>query len=173
MEMEEAKFDIFPNPHRGHPRPQSEARVRYYKPRRDAGTRTRRYAARSAQEKTGSNFKARMVFQATICGGFLALLLFFNIIDTGFTNAVTGWIEQSISFDMLAEEGGVVGWVNSLLGIFENDEQAAPAHYEVYMPYTGAGIENPAEAASDFSRIDESILREINSRVDIYYENNR
>ena len=168
MRPEEAKHEIFASalPQRNYQRGRTEARVRYYKP---AASRT----SRAMPEKTSrTNFKARLVFQATICGGFLALLLFFNIIDTNFTNAVTGWIDRNISYDMLAEEGGVGGRINNLLGIFVNDESA---YYEAYMTAgeTETAMPEAQTPGTEASGIDESILREINDRVDVYYENNR
>jgi len=134
MEMEEAKMEIFPNIGRND-YPRSNARSRYRRP--DAATRSghiRRNIGRAANEKIApSTFKERLIFQATICGGFLAVLLFFNIIDTDFTNGVTGWIEQNIAFDMLAEDGGVGDWVGSVLGIFGNDaEDNMLPYYEVH-----------------------------------------
>ena len=167
MEMEEAKMEIFTNPVRSYPR--SNARSRYRKPvgtrsggntRRDSGTN---------EKTTPTTFKERIILQATICGGLLAVLLFFNIVDSGFTNSVTGWIDRNISYDMLAEEGGIGGWVDSVLGIFGNDsEDDALPYFEVY--YDGAEVntaipmltELPPQANTiDSSRIDENILREI------------
>ena len=175
MEMEEAKMEIFTNPVRSYPR--SNARSRYRRPvgkqgvtrsgdrgRRDSGTN---------KKTTPSTFKERIVFQATICGGLLAVLLFFNIIDSGFTNNVTDWIDRNISYDMLAEEGGIGGWVDSVLGIFGNDgaEEGLP-YFEVYHYGAEANTAEPVFVAPppiqantiDSSRIDENILREINYR---------
>ena len=188
MEMEEAKMEIFSNPGRSYPR--SNARARYSKSagagNRQGARRTHGgdYRRRKQAEKTKSpmSFKQRIVFQAIICGGFLAVLLFFNVADTNFTNGVMNWIDRNISYDMLAEEGGVGGWVDSVLSIFGNDiaDEAAEAqlyYYEAF--YDDINVNAvPAQRApqtntTDSSRVDENILREINSLVDIYYENNR
>jgi len=185
MEMEEAKMDIFTNDVRHYPR--SNARSRYRKPAEGRATARADYARRNNatnEATTASTFKERIVFQATICGGFLAVLLFFNIIDTGFTNGVMSWIEHNIAFDMLAEEGGVGGWVDSVMGIFSNDDaQEVSPHYEAVYEDTGIqpNIELPAQIETtetfqpntvDSSRVDENILREIESIVDVYYESN-
>jgi len=136
----------------------------------------------SAKEKTPRTFKERIVLQATICGGILAILLFFNIIDTGFTNSVTSWIDRNISFNMLAEEGGIGGWMDSVLSIFRDDDivdDAIMPYFEVHNERSGTNviplqIETPPQANTiDSSRVDENILREINETVDVYYENNR
>ena len=172
MEMEEAKMDIFTSPVRNYPR--SNARSRYRRPESGQSRLQRCSYPRkgSTNEKTISptTFKEKIVFQAIICGGFLAILLFFNIIDSGFTNNVTDWIYRNISFDMLAEENGVGGWVDSILGIFGNDvndtEHPLP-HYEIIHDGTEAGVMPvqiqplPQANTIDSSRIDESILREI------------
>ncbi|MDR2183206.1 MAG: hypothetical protein LBE55_03440 [Clostridiales bacterium] len=180
MEMEEAKMDIFTDVGRSYPRSGSGARARYGRAGRPSTARGGGYARRSgASEKTAPrySFRQRIVFQATICGGFLAVLLFFNIVDTGFTNSVTGWIDRNISYDMLAEEGGIGGWVNSVMGIFGNDAEDEAPYYEVLYEDAGAGVfpeqtEMPQANTIDSSRIDENILREIETMVDVYYENN-
>ena len=178
MEMEEAKMEIFTNPVRQYPR--SNARSRYGKSAgRPAAARRTGYARRgNAGEKPAapSSFKERTIFQAIICGGFLAVLLFFNIIDTGFTNSVTDWINRNISYDMLAQEGGIGGWVDSVLGIFNNENDTAdvatPTYYETRY-YEGTGTDaipaqtiTPRTNTVDSSRVDENILREINSAGD-------
>ncbi|MCL2397402.1 MAG: hypothetical protein FWC93_04975 [Defluviitaleaceae bacterium] len=178
MEMEEAKTeDIFAAPRQNHPRPRSEARIRYYKP-----PNARRRQPPQQEKKPTTGFREHLVFQAIICGGFLAVLLFLNIVDSSPTNAVTGWISRNISHDMLAEEGGVGGWLNSVFGIFDNDQADYPAeHYETYghQMATENTTErvvsvNHTEADGPYdSRVDENILREIESLVDVYYENNR
>jgi len=183
MEMEEAKMEIFTNDVRHYPR--SNARSQYRKPEGRPGTARSNYARKNSANKKvpPSTFKERTIFQATICGGFLAVLLFFNIIDTSFTNAVTGWIDHNISYDMLAEEGGIGGWVDSVLGIFgnggENDIQPT---YEVLYDGAGAGFAAPvmseqlppaAANTVDSSRVDENILREIETAVDLYYDGYR
>ena len=166
MEMEEAKMEIFTNPVRSYPR--SNARSRYRRPGGKPGT-----ARRTVNEKTTpSTFKERIVLQATICGGLLAVLLFINIIDSDFTNSVTGWIDRNISYDMLAEEGGVGGWVDSVLGIFGNDgEDEVLPYFEAYHYGAEVNATEPVFVAPpiqantvDSSRIDENILREINYR---------
>ena len=169
MEMEEAKNEMLTIPQRGHRR--SAARVRYYKP---AGAQhARRKQTMRQEKKPATGFKERMVFQAIVCGGLLAMVLFFNIIDTAPTNAVADWINTNISYDMLAEEDGAGGWVNSILGIFNNDEAGGAENYG-----QETAAENPAEQAApvvgtetsdpDVSRIDENILREINYADDGY-----
>jgi len=98
--------------------------------------------------------------------------------DTTFTNNVMSWIDRNISYDMLAEEGGVGGWMDSVLGIFGNDvadEAPLPYHEAVYEGATAtpAQITTPQANTIDSSRVDENILREISETVDIYYEINR
>ena len=170
MEMEEAKMDIFTNPVRNYPR--SNARSRYRRPvsRQDIA-RSSSYARRNtaSQKVSPATFKERIVLQATICGSFLAVLLFFILIDSGFTNGVTDWINRNISYDMLAEEGGVGGWVDSVLGIFGNDgEDDMLPYYEALYDAAEASIaaptqtEQPPRANTVYSsRVDEGILREI------------
>jgi len=168
MEMEETKMEIFTNSTKDYPR--SNARSRYRRSEGRSGeARGGSYARKNTpeNEKAPASFKERTVLQATICGGFLAVLLFFNIIDSGFTNGVTDWIDRNISYDMLAEEGGVGGWVASVLGIFGNDEEAeAQLYYEAthedapVVPMQR--IEPPAGVNTvDSSRVDENILNEI------------
>ena len=171
MKSEEVKMQIFTDDgfHHRQQRPRSEARIKYYKP---AGHSARRSPGSAKEKRSKSSFKERIIFQATICGGFLALLLFFNIVDSGPTNTVTGWVNRNLSYDMLAEHGGFVPWVNSLLAIFNNSEPDDTEYRQVYSPQA---TENPPITPDnpDISRIDENILREINSMVDVYYENNR
>ena len=118
---------------------------------------------------SAKGFKERFVFQAIICGGFLALLLFINMVDSGFTNAITGWVERNISYDMLAGRDGEGGLIDSIMGFFNNtdNETQSTDYLDAFMPQMGS------QNSADFFRIDENILREINSAVDIYYENNR
>ena len=162
----EAKNEIFAE------RPRSDVRARYYKP---AESDYRRRA--QAQEKSPrTGFRERFVFQAIICGGFLALLLFFNIIDTNFTNNVTGWIEHNIAFDMLAEDGGIGGWVDNIVGFFGNeDTQNEPgAQYDVPPQFDIQAVPYaPITNTPSSSHIDENILREIDASVDVYLENNQ
>jgi len=185
MEMEEAKMDIYSNYTRTYPR--SNARSRYRKPAERQGVaKSSNYTRKSTpSEKTPSTFKERLILQATICGGFLAVLLFFNIIDSGFTNSVTGWIDRNISYDMLAEEGGIGGWVDSVVSLFGNDAADTVDADDGALPYFEAIHESievdaviqpqtettPANAA-DSSRVDENILHEIDSAVDVYRDFN-
>jgi len=89
-----------------------------------------------------------------------------------------GWIDRNISYDMLVEEGGVGGWMDSVLGIFGNDvaDEAPLPYYGSLYEGTDAApaqIITPQANTIDSSRVDENILREINETVDIYYEINR
>jgi len=145
MEMEEAKMDMLTNYGR-HVTQRSEARARYSKV---AGRQTT--ARRDNRKKSPMFFKERLIFQAIICGGFLAILLFFNIVDSNFTNGVTGWIDRNISYNML-------------MGIFGDDDTD---YIETFQEVP------PAPIQTDSSRVDENILHQINSAVDVYYENNR
>jgi len=152
-------------------RPRSEARARYYKPSSDTYSR-RRHETEKA-EKT--SFQERFTLQAIICGGFLALLLLFNIVDSSFTNNITGWIEQNLSYDMLAEEDGVGGWVNAISAFFadEGHPQEPGIHYET--PPQAEATPMPhvdTNSSPDTSRIDENILHEINTAVDAYNDIN-
>jgi hypothetical protein len=99
-----------------------------------------------------------MVLQAIICGGFLAALLIFSIVDTAFTNGVTSWVERNLSFDFFAYDDGVGSWTDRVLNIFETTE-TAPIDY--------ADIDNSPHSIPEGSLtpgdswIDESILEEI------------
>ena len=180
MEMEEAKLNVLTNPVRSYPR--SNARSRYGRPAagKQGAARSRGDYRRRGQEeetKPHMSFRQRVILQAIICSGLLAILLFFNIMDTTFTNNVMGWVDRNISYDMLAEEGGIGGWMDSVLGIFNNDvvEEVSGPYHETF--YNGAEAEpiqiTPQANTVDSSRVDENILREINETVDIYYESNR
>jgi len=145
----------------------SEARARYYK----AGNkqyipRSVKAAGESEQSKPKAGMKERMVLQACICGGILAILLLFSVVDSEITNTVTNWIGRNISRDMLGE-----------LGIFGmNDGEDANGEAIERQPMQGfaPNAETLAEPPSPRdSRIDEGILREIRSRIDVYYETNR
>jgi len=182
MEMEEAKMELFSNDVRHYPK--SNARSRYRKPADSRQMTTRRTAERQKAAASPSGFRERLVLQATICGGFLAVLLFFNIIDTNFTNSVMGWMEHNISYDMLAEEGSARGWVNSVVEFFADEPQEAGGQpgYEAVLEETGPGANSvQTETApevvpintTDSSRVDENILLEIDSTIDVYYESNR
>lgn len=142
-------------------KPRSEARARYYKPASERRI-SRSHTLPAKETKPGKSAKERLVFQATICGGFLALLLFINVINLEFTNSIIAWVGRNITHDVFSEEGS---WIDSLLDIFNSTDDSI----EVNQPQMGA--ENPA----DFFRIDENILRDINSTVetDVYLENNR
>ena len=155
MEMEEPKNETVYQYQHQH-RPRSEARARYYKPA--AGN----FARRTHTDASRGGFKERFVLQAIICGGFLAVLLFFNVVDTNFTNAVTGWIERNIAFDMLAEDDAP-GWINTIVEVFSGEDNF---HFEAVPAY------HADDSMADDFRIDENILHEINAAVDVYYENN-
>ena len=171
MEMEEAKMEIFTNNFRDYPR--SDARLRYGRASSRQGiTRSSGHVRNSAvhEKKPPATFKEKIVFQATICGGFLAVLLFFNIIDSSFTNSVTGWINRNISYNMLSEEDGIGGWVDSVMSIFNNNDMddSLPQHYEAFREGEEINAVLPLQTellfpanTIDSSRIDENILRDI------------
>ena len=179
MDIEEAKMDFLTNPTKAYPR--SNARARYGKA--TGGQATTRvhggYRRRSQEEvvRPVMPFKQRIIFQAIICGCFLAVLLFFNIMDTSFTNGVMSWIDRNISYDMIAEEGGISGWMDSVMGIFDNeavDEMPLQNYNALYEGTEIVPIQATPQANTvDSSRVDENILRDISSAVDMYYENNR
>jgi len=183
MEIEEAKMaklEIAGSPQRNFVR--SEARNRYS----STGSRhAYRYGhqhkkpGKSTADKSLRGYKERIVFQAIICGGFLAVVLFFNIVDSAPTNAVTAWIDRNISYNMLTEEEGIGAWMDSVISFFGGDRAYEDVRQDInpieyHDAFNPAELSVPADAGTtDSSRIDENILREIEEAVDIYYENNR
>ena len=183
MEMEEAKMaklEIAGSPRRSYVR--SEARNRYASTGSRHTYRTSQQYKRPDKSTSGKGFKGykeRIIFQAIICGGFLAVVLFFNIVDSAPTNAVTAWIDRNISYDMLTEEDGIGAWMDSVISFFGGeraDEGTGQSvnfieHQDAFSP--GERTIPSDAGTTDSSRIDENILREIEETVDIYYENNR
>ena len=178
MEMEEAKLEVVSPIGREYTR--SDARVKYGK-----GAYNRKVASRSPnhvkpKEATkATTFKERVVLQAIICGSFLAVLLLFNIVDTGFTNSVVDWIDRNIAHNALSDEDGT-GWVESVLQFFRGGQEAdryEGTYYDAYSPITNIPIPAintpPGGFSVDYSRIDENVLRDIEAHVDVYLENNR
>ena len=168
MEIEEAKMEIM-NPHRSYAR--SEARIRYSK--RPQEQNFRRYS-REQEKKPAQGFKERLIFQATICGGLLAVMLFLNIVDNAFTNSIMSWIGTSVSYDMLAESGGAENWLNSIIDFFDSSTPEVDLeHNETFLPLLNTPAPQSGTNSINLNRIDENILNEINNTIDIYYENNR
>jgi len=173
----------------------SAARARHYKPAAERPLRTHRSGSDATQLPSGQNiatdantshqgaFGRRMAVQAIVCGGFLALMLLFNLVDTAPTNAVTDWVAYNIAHDMLAEIDED-SWFGGVLDFFSGSTSGGEAEALPAAAYTPVGetdavipVPNeitPAEPANpNVSRIDENILREIMDTVDVYYENNR
>ncbi|MCL2576417.1 MAG: hypothetical protein FWE33_08280 [Defluviitaleaceae bacterium] len=166
MQMDEPKMellipDVVPAP--------SAARIRYTKnPEVAEMPQQSRSAAKPVQEKT---WRERIVVQAMICGGFLAALLLFSVLDNPVTNNVTDWVERNLSYNILSEEGGVGAWADRLLGIFGDDEVLDVI--DVYAPTQFTPPANLPVSSPDDSWIDPNLLQEISEEADIYYENNR
>jgi len=169
--------------------PRSPARARYYKPAAQRPLRTQRSGNAAARQSGEANTNAnshvglsqRMALQAIICGGVLAVMLMLNIINTPPTDAATAWVAHNISRDMLTEIESE-GWLGDIIGFFGgNNEIADDTDAVPTAAYTPTDVETPApneatpaDAANpNASRIDENIMREIMSAVDVYYENNR
>jgi len=172
MQMDEAKMDLLAPQVPFEPMERSAARMRYSTgatvPSRFQSTNRRQPAPHRSKEKT---WRERMAFQAIVCGGFLALLLLFNVLDTPLTNNVTNWVEQNLSYNILHEDGGVGAWADRLLGIFSNDD--TPITVETFVPTTIVPVNIPPADSPDDSWIEQNLLRELNEAPDIYYENNR
>ncbi|MDR2167928.1 MAG: hypothetical protein LBE35_08795 [Clostridiales bacterium] len=149
MQMDESKMEILGAQAR--PRVRTQARVRYNK-----SAPYRR--AKPTQQKSEKTWRERIVVQAIICGGFLAVLLAFNIVDSAFTNGVTNWVERNLAFDIFADEDGVGSWTDRVLSIFENDDAPTIEHAEGHDPMQT--IPEGSLAPGD-SWIDESILDDL------------
>jgi len=166
----------------------SAARARYYKPA--ATTENISYQRRfykqpqaEQQNRSAKSIKQKIVFQAIICGGFLAVLLFANIIDTPATNSFAAWISRNIQRDLVSEEGGIGGFINSITAFFgsNTEESDSTDEIDVYNPQPQSlrPNVNPATNTSltanpNRSRIDESLLQKINEMIenDAYLINN-
>lgn len=168
MQMDEAKMDLLAPQVPFEPTERSSARIRYSKSPQTTAAPRRRTTPNEPQTKT---WRERMLFQAIICGGFLALLLLFNVLDTPLTNNVASWVEENLAYNILHEDGGVGAWADRLLGIFGSDDTASPNVIETFAPIT-VPVNIPAETPHD-SWIDENLLRELHETIDVYYENNR
>jgi len=174
--MEEAKMDLLAPQVPFEPPERSAARIRYSKQPSAAGANASRprqpRGAKNAENKVRT-WRERMVFQAIICGAFLAALLLFNVLDTPLTNNVSNWVEQNLSYNILHEDGGLAAWADRVLGIFGNGyDMSEPAVVDTFSPTITVPLNIPAQSPSD-SWIDENILRQLNEEADVYYENNR
>ena len=105
-------------------------------------------------------WRERAIFQAIICGGFLAVLLVFNVIDSTLTNNVTAWVDRNLSYDIFAEDG-VGGWTDRLLGIFNNDTPTPD--YADIEPFPQAPAIPTGTSNTPDSWIDPGVLEEIHS----------
>ena len=189
MEMEEGKLEILgPQlPSQMTTSNRSEARIRYYKSasgayahgssgNQNTYTRSRKSRTETAsknQKKESKTWKERILFQAIICGALLAVLLFFNVVDSAFTNGVTDWVDRNLTQNIFNEDGGFGSWLGNIFG---NDDAAE--YTDVYgpdgnLPQLHQTLPLPAEMdLPTDSWIDEAILYEIQNEIDIYFENN-
>ncbi|MCL2854650.1 MAG: hypothetical protein FWE21_03430 [Defluviitaleaceae bacterium] len=140
--------------------PRSNARERYAvtnrnTPRPRPMPRRPRPSLKQPQIRT---WKERALFQGIICGGFLAVLLVFNILDTNLTNNVTAWVDRNLSYDIFAEDG-VGSWTDRLLSIFNTNQPATTDYADAETPSGTAPT--PTTAPTPNTWIDESILEEI------------
>lgn len=144
----------------------SPARIRYSKP---AGA----YQPRRAMPARGRNndaprlgFRERVLVQAMICGGVLAVLLVFNLVNNAFTNTATAWVSRNISHNLIADAPLIVDdWMNRFLGREEYEPEVIPV-FEQTAPAVNQPISSPPE------RIDENMLEQIRNRPDPYLLNN-
>lgn len=150
MEMEEAKLEMLRPDVMPRPNGPSQARLKYSKSPASPALRTRQ----PANPPKNRSWRERLIFQATICGGFLAVLLLFNIVDTAFTNQITDWTSRNLSYNILNEEGGVASWMDGVLSIFRNDDGTTYGASPIPTSHPGAG-------GLDDSWIDEGVLDEI------------
>ena len=151
MEMEEAKYELI-----GAQAPErSEARARYSKTNNQRAAHSRNTHSKetkSSNKPEGKTWRERVVFQAIICGSFLAVMLLFNIVDSDFTNNITGWVNRNITTDIFTEDGGMAVWMENVLGFFNNAIESV----EMLVP---ENTTNPAEMPDTW--VDESILTEL------------
>jgi hypothetical protein len=177
MQIDEAKLEIFEPQRSLHER--SQARIQYYKPKPEGydiynSHGSYRRPAHTSRQKHTKSWRERAVLQAIICGGFLAVLLFFNVVDSAFTNGVMGWVDRNLSYSLFTEDDGVGSWALRLVSIFQNGggdavEGDVPELNDT-IPVDGPTSTVPSalppalpseELQMNGSWVDESILKEI------------